>query len=184
MRPRISCDVTAMNRASRSLKVPREASVVHTDTEFATLARYGCAGMMTSKNRLRGSLQSTPGNLMAGSSDNLDVKHKQLSWKKIEQMLAHIQLKKATMSVKTVGVSFIPEYALRKQSKKSTYSSRANDSGELSNHPRRLKDRCWAEKQYVALSIGRLSKATGSKVPNPLTIPALRLMSERKTSNR
>ena len=62
-----------LNRASRSLKVPREASVVHTATEFTTLARYDCAGIITSKRRLRGSLQSRPGNLTAGSSGNLEV---------------------------------------------------------------------------------------------------------------
>ena len=56
--------------------------------------------------------------------------------------------------------------------------------GEFSNRPRKLKDRYKAEKQYVDCSSGRLRRATGSKLPKPLTIPALRLMSARKTFKR
>ena len=144
--------------------------------------------MITSNSRLRGSLQSTPENLTAGSSGDLDVRHKQLSWKMWKKCLrifsSGIPIKVTTMSVKTSGVFLAPELTSRKYSRNSTYSSRMSASEEFSNHPRRLKERWSAENQYVACSRGKFRRATGSKLARPLMIPALRLISAKKTFSR
>ena len=89
-----------LNRASRSLNVRK-----------TTLERYDCAGMITSKRRLYGSLQPTPGNLTAGSSDDSDVKHRQLRRKLLSKCIrirkSGISIRKDTTSVETSGVTFI-----------------------------------------------------------------------------
>ena len=116
-----------LNRASRSLNVTWEASVVHKATESATLERYDGAGMITSKRRLYGSLQSTLGYLTAGSSGYLDVKHRQLRrkmWSKcIRIRKSGISIRKDTTSVKTSGLSFIPGQVQQDNCVKATQSS-------------------------------------------------------------